>query len=366
MKFKFVFSLIILSIVYLEELKAQYFIGLNNNPSDTFTAPFFIKDVIDSRKDKLIGIIVEGDSTQSLEIKTGLRNSLIKYADGLIVEKELQQSVILKVDFLHIKIDSGNVSMRIELNFLLPSDSLFLSLFTLKYQKDSIGDEGVNISEKLLATTIIESLKELNFYFHNPSEYLFNNQYAQPQIIDLFPPDRNIQSLSTLNVESDPLKTSFIFMGGAQGGMNSLGYSISFLHVKIDDNDRWATAGRYTMDKLFNVTPTEMSYDIYKAEIFYLKLGIQPMCRLVGNLWFYMPFQVPVGVEVYSRRQYYRYNSSITDRQIFIGLNTGQGLCYLSNSTYGLYVGTHVYQFVSNSIALKFDVGLSFEFGFKF
>lgn len=323
---------------------------------------FYIKDVIDGRKDKKnIGFVQSGllRKPENAIFEKGLEKELQTFFNKTLPKAEGQTAIIMKVNDIYIseetKIFKEEGVAKIKVDFFIEENGKLAKFHTCETKTSSEKFDVTKSQKESLKTVILYCLDELNYYLNNKKETLvfkekktvLNKEYTVDNIT---------------KEKRKKLKIHFLLGHKRTEGKNALRKGFTgHIYIKKDGILRnWFASVSLSYEKFFVDKALFEGTGLYTSVFSYSSLGISLFRRLYAN--FYLQLQVSAfqGKEtlgdLFDRKQEYNIE----------GFNIMQSVIFLPTSKFGLYFSVGIKESWLNSKICKNDFGLNFGIGLKF
>jgi hypothetical protein len=332
----------------------DYYIELRPPEKAWVNAGFYVKDVIDGRKDTSdIGFALTGafNKNRSARFPGGLVPTIRAYFGGLLPEDNASAPVVVKVLDLEVWEKSGFTGeyamCRVKLSFYRAADDSLEYLFTAGDYRKRSGMDVTGFHEGHIRAGLDKCLSDFNAWM-NGDTTVAGTAVSRPESLD------TLSANVPLNKQSEQ-SSSIIGIGylGANSSCGGLAYG------RLAVKKRWCPV--WTVGLLYRSIEYETEQDLYTGDLVEAFQTFGAAYRFkTGNLGLKLEVSIPFGWE---RIQYG--DGSISDPKFYIGLALSQMLTTLPAKR-GLFIAFGpIERAQANSKAYPWDIGAAVQVGYQ-
>ncbi|MBV7270316.1 hypothetical protein [Winogradskyella luteola] len=358
MKYLFFFA-VLFSIV----VSGQDFIKLKTVPFDSGNIKFYIKEIIDDRKEKNLGIHknLKGE-TVKLQLFPNAAYAVKSFIDSSLVETSDSQKIYVKINALSIQETRRNTEevisrATVDLSFCEMRKGKLKELYRIQRNEDQVFAASV-----FGFTSIIEDV------------FLSHDQRIRAALEYCF-----LAFIEHKNSSIDKSSTHFDISNFDENDDNKLNNWYNIIEYRqiltSTYHNGWALGYTgFLDDNSAFIIPYEINIEFYDVKDNFarregfeyvdatmLRPGIFGYKKIISGVYGTVGVNIPIGVEVKRRLG--------NDNDIYkflIGVGASQGMKIIPWQNYGLVLGVEFFQQIQNSEIYTQDIGLEISVGFNF
>lgn len=358
---------------------AQVQISLEPARFEITSPSFYIKEVIDSRKDKQnIGYTKDDlDEKVAITLKSGVPKAMQEFVSQSLVQTPQATPIILQVFYLQVKEEqtsSSEITARAEIKLVF-------------YEKEQVskypGKHGTvsrSVGAKLKKIYSIEHYEDKVFAASAQADIVGSQEKRIRSLLEYclkkFAEERQANRLTSEYVSSKVLGKLSTEKGLAitknkplgqwhnlltfkrSAGLHTQGWQVSYIGFSNRDEIIVPFVFSLGQSQIRDATIKGAEYRVIDA--YTLSFGSQAYIKLFSNLYANVTLNVPVGLEILRNRQEEKSQSFL------IGIGSKQGLMYVPKSSLGIVLGGNVFQQLQTSRVFRTNWGFELEIGIKF
>ncbi|WP_045113688.1 hypothetical protein [Microscilla marina] len=324
---------------------------------------FYIKKVVDSRKDKQsIGYTKDVlDEKVAIKLNPEVPKAIQIFVNQSLVPTPQATPIILQVLYLQVKEEQTSNSeitarAEIKLAFYEKEQGKLKKNFSIEHYEDQVFATSAQSriagsQEKRIRNLLEHCLKK---FAEERKAKRLTAEYVPPKVLS--EPSAVHGLAITKNKPLGQWHNLLTFKRSA--GLHTQGWRVSY--VGFSDREEITVPFMFSLgqSQVKETTINGAEYRVIDAYTF--GFGTQVYIKLFSNLYANVALNVPVGLEVLRDRQEKR------SHNFLIGVGSKQGLMYIPKSSLGIVVGGSIFQQLQTSRVFSTNWGFELEIGIKF
>ncbi len=357
-RMKWIFCFFILTST---QILSQDVISLKSKKIDLTNVDFYIKEVIDNREEKNLGIVKNKEGTKAeLRLFPNAEEVVDSFIKISIPKLVSNKAIIIKIKDLNIqesRISESEVIARafVHLVFYEKRRNRLKEIFRIKHKEDQVFEASI-----FTLSNVADVFNTHEKRIRAALEYcLFAFMENQKDTEGIY--SKHFESLPTENENKTQLDKWYNI--------------ITYRHILTSTyHEGWAVGytGFLDSDKGF-IIPYEINFEQYRVkgdftrergfeylDSYMLRPGLYGYKKVIPSVYGALGINIPIGIEAikeFENNEYYKF---------LIGIGASQGIKIIPWKNFGFVFGVEFFQQIQNSEIYTTDIGFELILGINF